>query len=164
MASIDLTHDGRDLINQVAWDLVKAHAPQEAPLYTRKRDAFYANPEKPPTVSAAEDEAMGAGSLETILTYSQYVFPFILPILTLIVHKAAEATATEVSKQTVQRVFRLFDRKQTPEKLFTPRQLADLEVDIARIADEELARLGWKPEDAIAARDQIIRRLRETQY
>lgn len=156
------TQEGRQLINEVAFRLIKEKAPQELPLYVDTRNKYFADPENFSQPSEVEDEPAGAGEIIAVSTFIKIVFPIVTPILAFLVVKVAEQLYNQVTeiaiKKAMKCVISLFSEAE-PEPLFTQAQLQVISVTIQEIAETEAKRLGVELVQARNISDAAIAKL-----
>jgi hypothetical protein len=145
---------GRSLINEAAYRLISAQAPQELPLYVATRDRYFADPEAFTRQGEAEDRPLGFGSADVVEAFSYVVFPLLVPTLSYLV-----SVAKEFQEQTAQRAVEwvrdLFSKTPDPQPLLTQEQLAAVD----RIIQEEYPRLGLRPKQVQAFQNALMRLL-----
>jgi hypothetical protein len=160
------TPEGRTLLNEAAYAIVRQEAPEELPLYVSLRDRYLADPESLTGVSMPQDEALGFGSAVALQTLTQVLFPLLAPILLHIVTQAAAALQDEGGKRAAEWVRGWFSASSdapevqaSPEPLFTQAQLHLIRIEIAQIAEREGGRLGVGKYRIARIQDALLARL-----
>lgn len=100
------TQEGRQLINEVAFRLIKEKAPQELPLYVDTRNKYFADPEKFSQPSEGEDEPAGAGEIIAVSTFTKIVFPIITPILAFLLGEVAKEFYKHLTEKATEKAIR----------------------------------------------------------
>jgi len=152
------SQEGRQLLNETAYALVREEAPTELPLYVSARDRYLADPDQFLDQPDGGDEALDFGVAIPVDTFTQVVFPILTPILAYVVNETAKVVKVQAGKIAAEKVGQLLAGSEK-EAIFTQDQLSIINAEISRIADEEARRLGLKKSEVLVVRDAIIRRL-----
>jgi len=158
------TQEGRQLINEAAYAVIRQEAPQELPMYVTIRDQYFADPERFIESQHPEDEALGFGGVALASSLSQIVFPILTAILVHVVNEAAKTMKDEGGTKAADWVRSLFTsetKKDAPQAqpLFTPAQLEVIKREIQQIADVEARRIGVSKRNISRVSDAVIARL-----
>jgi hypothetical protein len=158
------TQEGRQLINEAAYAVMRQEAPQELPMYVTIRDQYFADPERFVESQHPEDEALGFGGVALTSSLSQVVFPVVTAILVHVVNEAAKAMKDEGGKRAADWVRCLFAseaKKDEPQAqpLFTAAQLEVIKREIQQIAEMESRRIGVSKRSISRVSDAVIARL-----
>jgi hypothetical protein len=152
------SQEGRQLLNEAAYALVREEAPAELPLYVSTRDRYMVDPEHFLTPPDSKDEALDFGVDVTVDSFTQVVFPVLTPILTYVVNEVAKVVKEQAGKSAAKQVKQLLSDSE-PQALFTQDQLSIINEEISHIADAEARRMGLKKSEVLIVRDAVIRRL-----
>ena len=159
------TNQGRLLLNEAAYAIVRQEAPDELPLYVNLRDRYFADPESFGR-TRHRDEALGFGGAVALQTLTQALFPLLAPMLLYIVTQAAVALQDEGGKRAAEWVRGWFRASSDPEEsqagpqpVFSQAQLNLIRLEIAQIAEREGGRLGIGKHRIIRVQDALIARL-----
>lgn len=154
-AALITTDEGRMLLNDAAYTLVRDYASDELPLYVATRDNYFAHPTDFGQLQTGEHE-LDFGVGEMILTFTGVVFPLLAPILTYLVAEVAATLKTEVGKTLMDQVRALFKK---PQPIFSVVQLRKIEREITLIADTEATRLNLSSAQVQAFKNALIKHL-----
>lgn len=159
------TREGRELVNEVAFRIVKEYAPEERPLYVKTRDEYFTDPDQffqSRQPKGNEETPLDMGEIIVIGTLAEAVFPVVVSVLSYIAIEVGKAltgkASEEVSKEAVQWTKSLFVE---PEKkpLFTQEQLEEIAKAIQEIAQSEARVQGIEMIKATTVSDSVIARL-----
>ena len=154
------TQEGRQLLNEAAYAIIKERAPNELPLYVDIRDSYLEDPEHFLDTPEASDEALDLGIALTAVTFSYAAFVLLTPMLTVLVTELVKALGGQVGENIGDWLCDLF-RGDTPPKAmpFSPLQLQQIQAELTQIGNEEAGRLGLSPVHVLAVRDALVSRL-----
>jgi hypothetical protein len=159
------TREGKELVNEVAFRIVKEHAPDERPLYVKTRDEYFAAPDqffKSRQSKEYVETPLDMGEIIILRTLAEAVFPVVVSVLSYIAIEVGKAltgkASEELSERAVQWTKRLFVE---PEKkpLFTQEQLEEIAKTIQEIAQSEARVQGIEMVKAMTVSDSVIARL-----
>ena len=158
------TRDGRLLINEAAYAVIRENAPQELRIYASTRDRYFAAPDDFLTPPARRDDPLGFGGGTVVSAFSQVAFPVLTPILALLIDEVAKALGKDVGEMAASWVGGLFKEEAVQKELkmqpiFTQAQLVTIEAQINAIADHEAQRLGLNRSQVLVVRDAVITKL-----
>jgi hypothetical protein len=159
------TREGRELVNEVAFRIMKEYAPEEKPLYVKTRDEYFADPNqflksRKPTEHV--ETPLDMGEIIVLGTLAEAVFPVVVSVLSYIAIEVGKAltgkASEELSKEAVQWTKGLFvEPKKKP--LFTQEQLEEIAKTIQEIAQSEARIQGIEMVKATTVSDSVIARL-----
>jgi hypothetical protein len=160
------TREGRLLLNEAAYAIVRQEAPDELPVYVSLRNRYLADPEGFAGGAQPQDEALGFGNAADLQAFTQVVFPLLAPMLLHIVTQAALALQDEGGKQAAEWVRGLFrdpdhaTAPQTaPQPLFSQAQLDVIKHEVEQIAEREGRLRGFSKRKIARVNDALIARL-----
>ena len=158
------TKDGRLLINEAAYAVIRENAPQELPLYVNTRERYFTDPGTFLTPPKSRDDPLAFGRGAAISAFSQVVFPVLAPILVLLMDEAAKALGKGAGESAASWVGGLFKEEAAQKEpeiqpIFTQAQLVIIESQINTIAEHEAQRLGLNRSQVLVVRDAIITKL-----
>jgi hypothetical protein len=160
------TQEGRLLLNEAAYSILRREAPEELPAYVLLRDRYLADPQGFARPCPGRDEALGFGSAAAVQTLTQALFPLLAPMLLHIVTQAALALQDEGGKRAAAWVRGLFQEpgsrtaaQAAPQPQFSQAQLNAIRLELAQIAENEGRRLGIARHKVARVQDALLARL-----
>ena len=160
------TNEGRSLLNEATYAILRQEAPEELSAYVLLRDRYLADPNAFSMGHQVLDEALGFGGILVTQTLTQALLPLLAAMLLHIVTQAALALQDESGRRAAAWVRSWFREPGTravaqtvPQPQFTPAQLAAIRLELAQIAENEGGRLGIGPHKIARVRDALLARL-----
>lgn len=159
------TREGKELVNEVAFRIMKEYAPEERPSYERTRDKYFTAPNqflksRQPKNNVQNPLDMG-GSV-VIITLTEAIFPIVVSILSYIALEVGKAltdkASEELSKEAIEWTKSIFTKSEK-KPLFTQEQLEEIDKAIREIAQSRAAAEGIEMVKVTQIRDYLIARL-----
>jgi len=146
--------DQKQLIADVARDIVMQTAPEELPLFRATSAAYFKNPGKVLTGQASKDEMLGFGAGEAVVMLTPYVLVVVTEVVRFVIAQVQQTVAAESADLISDIVKKLF-KKVRPEENnllpLTPAQLAQ----VRKVAYESACRLNLSDNQASLLADAI---------
>jgi len=162
------TREGRALLNEAAYAILRREAPEELSAYVLLRDRYLADPDDFTRGRQARDEALGFGGMLATQTLTQALLPLLAAMLLHVVTQATLALQDETGKRAAAWVHSWFRRpagqapsQAVPQPQFTPAQLTAIRLELTRIAEQEGRRLGIAKTKVTLVQHALLARLAE---
>ncbi len=151
--------EDKDLITELARDVVSQIAPQELPLFRANSEAYFKDPEKVLQSQAAKDEMLGFGAGDAVVLLTPIVLATLDEVVKFVVEEVKKSVQGEGAariQQAIKALFKKFrqpeaDDKKKPAPL-TPEQL----VQVRRIAFNKARQLKLSEERAKLLADAVV--------
>ncbi len=151
--------ENKELINELARDLVMQIAPQELPLFRAHSEAYFKDQKKALQNQSAKDEILGFGPGGAVVLLTPIALTVVDDVIAFMVEevkKAAQAESASWINDTVKAMFKKFRPEEKEEKgkpvPLTPEQLAQ----VRHIVVKKARQLKLSDERARTLADTVV--------
>jgi hypothetical protein len=146
--------DQKQLIADVARDIVMQTAPEELPLFRATSAAYFKNPDKVLKGQTSKDEILGFGAGEAVVMLTPYVLVIVTEVVRFVIAQVQQSVAAESADLISDIVKKLFKRVRPEENNLLPLTPAQL-AQVRKVAYESACRLNLPDNQASLLADAI---------